>query len=104
MKTQDNYTPGTQPASQHPAVRPRGKGWLAGFGAIVVIALVIGISVFVSPGESDTSRWPMATCAERLQYNFAGYCKQRPCESVRVRCAYARRCQPDRTGSCSTAA
>jgi hypothetical protein len=47
MKTQDNYTPGTQPASQHPAVRSRGKGWLAGFGAIVVVALVIGISVFV---------------------------------------------------------
>ncbi len=47
MKPHDNDTIGTQPASRQPDIRPRGRGWLAGFGAVVVVALVIGLSVFV---------------------------------------------------------
>ncbi len=47
MKTQDNDTVGTQPASRQPGVRAGRKGWLAGLGAIVVVALVTGVSVLV---------------------------------------------------------
>lgn len=47
MKAQDNDTLGTQPAARQPNERPRGKGWLTGLGAIIVVALVVGLSAFV---------------------------------------------------------
>ncbi|HJT57354.1 MAG TPA: hypothetical protein VJ761_12715 [Ktedonobacteraceae bacterium] len=47
MKTKDNDTIGTQPALRQPNERPKGKGWLAGLGAVIVVALVVGLSVFV---------------------------------------------------------
>ncbi len=86
MKTQDDDTVGTQPASRQPGVRAGGKRWLAGLGAIVVVALVIGVSVlvFAQAGQHrgtqvvstvDTSRRPMAADAQGLQYNVAGCCK-----------------------------
>src|SRR5260370_39082861 len=47
MKTQNNNTTGTQPASRKSGVRTGSKGWLAGLGAIVVVAFVVGASMFV---------------------------------------------------------
>ncbi|HLH63644.1 MAG TPA: sialidase family protein [Ktedonobacteraceae bacterium] len=75
MKTHDNDTIYSGPASQQRNTRPRDKGWLAGFGAVVVVALVIGLTAFVfaqarQHGSAQTSPTPPSG---RWQLVLKGY-------------------------------
>jgi photosystem II stability/assembly factor-like uncharacterized protein len=75
MKMQDNDTTGTQPASRLSDVRPRGKGWLAGFGAIIVVALVAGVSVlvFAQAGQHRGTQTSTTPPAGHWQLVLKGY-------------------------------
>ncbi|HZU70222.1 MAG TPA: sialidase family protein [Ktedonobacteraceae bacterium] len=75
MKTRDNDRIDTRPTFQQRDTRPRGKGWLAGSAAIVVIVLVVGLSAFVfaqarQHGSTQASSTP---AGGRWQLVLKGY-------------------------------